>query len=90
MNNFDETLQLQNLVDSDWEYPKERLKVSNSVLGSGVFGVVVRGVADGIKDLHGEVTVAVKTVKGISSFIKIILTKKKLQFKQLIKQGLSL
>lgn len=48
-----------------WEFPTEKLKLTNTILGSGAFGVVLRGVADGIKkDLDGKVTVAVKTIKG--------------------------
>ena len=35
------------------------------MLGSGAFGMVVRGKAMGIQDRNGEETVAVKMLKGV-------------------------
>lgn len=54
---------LNNLLQPDeWEFPRERLAIT-TVLGAGAFGVVMRGLAQGIKGSVGQVTVAVKTVR---------------------------
>lgn len=48
-----------------WEFPRDRLTLTTT-LGSGVYGVVMQGIADGINGRCKEKTiVAVKTVKGI-------------------------
>ena len=47
----------------EWEFPRDRLTIT-TVLGAGAFGVVMRGLAQGIKGSVGQITVAVKTVRG--------------------------
>ena len=46
-----------------WEFPRDRLRLS-TVLGTGAFGLVMRGDAQGIRGSLGKVRVAVKMVKG--------------------------
>ena len=46
-----------------WEFPRDRLRLS-TVLGSGAFGMVMRGDAQGIRGSSGSVKVAVKVAKG--------------------------
>jgi FMS-like tyrosine kinase 1 len=48
--------------DKKWEFPIEKLKLGKQ-LGSGAFGVVMKGVAKGIIDGEENTTVAVKMVK---------------------------
>ncbi|XP_063923158.1 vascular endothelial growth factor receptor 1-like isoform X3 [Zophobas morio] len=48
--------------DKKWEFPIEKLKLGKQ-LGSGAFGVVMKGVAKGIVDGEESTTVAVKMVK---------------------------
>jgi len=50
----------------EWEFPRDRLTIT-TVLGAGAFGVVMRGLAQGIKGSVGQITVAVKTVRGKDS-----------------------
>ena len=47
-----------------WEFPRERLRLSTT-LGSGAFGMVMRGDAQGIRGSTGIVKVAVKIPKGM-------------------------
>lgn len=54
---------VQNYQVDHWEFPRDRLTVT-TVLGAGAFGVVMRGLALGIKGSVGKITVAVKTVRG--------------------------
>lgn len=48
--------------DKKWEFPIEKLKLGKQ-LGSGAFGVVVKGIAKGIVEGEESTTVAVKMVK---------------------------
>uniref|UniRef100_A0A1L8DJT8 Protein tyrosine kinase n=2 Tax=Nyssomyia neivai TaxID=330878 RepID=A0A1L8DJT8_9DIPT len=48
--------------DKHFEFPREKLKLGKQ-LGAGAFGVVVKGVAQGILPYEDETTVAVKMVK---------------------------
>ena len=50
-----------------WEFPRDRLRLS-TLLGSGAFGTVVRGDAQGIRGSAGSVKVAVKIAKGIIEY----------------------
>ena len=50
-----------------WEFPRARLRLS-TVLGSGAFGMVMRGDAQGIRGSSGSVKVAVKIAKGKTSY----------------------
>eukprot|EP00112_Aurelia_sp_Birch-Aquarium-sp1_P001748 Seg1190.1 transcript_id=Seg1190.1/GoldUCD/mRNA.D3Y31 product="Tyrosine kinase receptor Cad96Ca" protein_id=Seg1190.1/GoldUCD/D3Y31 len=45
-----------------WEFPRDRLRLS-TVLGTGAFGMVMRGDAQGIRGSSGSVKVAVKVAK---------------------------
>lgn len=54
-----------------WEFPRDRLTVT-TVLGAGAFGVVMRGLAEGIKGSVGNITVAVKTVRGMETIVFIL------------------
>ena len=47
-----------------WEFPRDRLRLS-TVLGSGAFGMVMRGDAQGLRGSNGSVKVAVKIAKGM-------------------------
>ena len=51
----------------EWEFPRERLVIT-TVLGAGAFGIVMSGMALGIKGIAGEVKVAVKIVRGEIKF----------------------
>lgn len=60
-------MEMETLISSptdDWEFPRDRLQTA-TVLGSGAFGIVMKGVAQGIKGSLGQVTVAVKMVRGL-------------------------
>ena len=60
-------MEMETLINSptdDWEFPRDRLQTA-TVLGSGAFGIVMKGVAQGIKGSLGQVTVAVKMVRGL-------------------------
>lgn len=59
-------MEMEPLVSTtdQWEFPKDRLTIT-TVLGAGAFGVVMRGLAQGIKGSVGQITVAVKTVRGM-------------------------
>lgn len=48
--------------DKKYEFPRDRLKLGKQ-LGAGAFGVVIKGVAQGILPYENETTVAVKMVK---------------------------
>lgn len=48
--------------DRKYEFPREKLKLGKK-LGAGAFGVVVKGIAQGILPYEEETTVAVKMVK---------------------------
>lgn len=48
--------------DKKYEFPRDRLKLGKQ-LGAGAFGVVIKGVAQGIVPYENETTVAVKMVK---------------------------
>uniref|UniRef100_A0A6B2EPK2 Putative vascular endothelial growth factor receptor 1-like isoform x3 n=1 Tax=Phlebotomus kandelakii TaxID=1109342 RepID=A0A6B2EPK2_9DIPT len=48
--------------DKHFEFPREKLKLGKQ-LGAGAFGVVVKGIAQGILTYEDETTVAVKMVK---------------------------
>ncbi|GAB0098867.1 vascular endothelial growth factor receptor 1 [Sergentomyia squamirostris] len=48
--------------DKHFEFPREKLKLGKQ-LGAGAFGVVVKGIAQGILPYEDETTVAVKMVK---------------------------
>ncbi|XP_037051566.1 vascular endothelial growth factor receptor 1 isoform X6 [Bradysia coprophila] len=48
--------------DKKYEFPREKLKLGKQ-LGAGAFGVVVKGLANGILPYEEETTVAVKMVK---------------------------
>lgn len=48
--------------DKKWEFPIDKLKLGKQ-LGSGAFGVVMKGVARGLIDGEDSTTVAVKMVK---------------------------
>lgn len=48
--------------DKKYEFPREKLKLGKQ-LGAGAFGVVVKGLAQGILPYEDETTVAVKMVK---------------------------
>lgn len=50
-----------------WEFPRDRLRLS-TVLGTGAFGMVMRGDAQGIRGSSGSVKVAVKVAKGMLLF----------------------
>ena len=39
----------------EWEFPRDRLTIT-TVLGAGAFGVVMRGLAQGIKGSVGQIT----------------------------------
>ena len=58
-----ETMLSQREVDH-WEFPIEKLRLTETILGSGAFGIVKKGIAEGIKNSNGEKIVAVKYVKG--------------------------
>ena len=47
----------------EWEFPRDRLQIT-TILGAGEFGIVMRGLAEGIQGSLGQITVAVKTVRG--------------------------
>ena len=49
--------------NSPWEFPRNRVDLQ-MVLGSGAFGLVMKGHAQGIKGCVGKMYVAVKIVKG--------------------------
>lgn len=49
--------------DTIWEVPRENISVIKR-LGSGNFGYVDKAVAIGLPGIPGQVTVAVKTLKG--------------------------
>ena len=51
------------LSNSPWEFPRNRVDLQ-VVLGSGAFGLVMKGQAQGIKGCVGKMYVAVKIVKG--------------------------
>lgn len=53
------------LSNSPWEFPRNRVDLQ-VVLGSGAFGLVMKGQAQGIKGCVGKMYVAVKIVKGKS------------------------
>lgn len=64
---FDPTLSLDEQADllpydRKYEFPREKLKLGKQ-LGAGAFGVVVKGIAQGIIQHEEESTVAVKMVK---------------------------
>ena len=48
--------------DKKYEFPRDRLKLGKQ-LGAGAFGVVIKGVAQGILPYENETIVAVKMVK---------------------------
>ncbi|XP_031631901.1 vascular endothelial growth factor receptor 1-like isoform X3 [Contarinia nasturtii] len=48
--------------DKKYEFPRDKLKLGKQ-LGAGAFGVVIKGVAQGILPYEDETTVAVKMVK---------------------------
>lgn len=48
--------------DRKYEFPREKLKLGKQ-LGAGAFGVVIKGIAQGILPYEDETTVAVKMVK---------------------------
>lgn len=48
--------------DKKYEFPRDRLKLGKQ-LGAGAFGVVIKGVAQGILPYEDETIVAVKMVK---------------------------
>lgn len=48
--------------DKKYEFPRDRLKLGKQ-LGAGAFGIVIKGVAQGILPYENETTVAVKMVK---------------------------
>lgn len=48
--------------DRKYEFPRDRLKLGKQ-LGAGAFGVVIKGVAQGILPYEDETIVAVKMVK---------------------------
>ncbi|XP_050397094.1 fibroblast growth factor receptor 4 isoform X1 [Patella vulgata] len=49
-------------LDSDWEFPRERLVLGDR-LGEGAFGLVIKAKAMGIANNPGQTTVAVKMLK---------------------------
>lgn len=51
------------LTNSPWEFPRNRVDLQ-VILGSGAFGLVMKGQAQGIKGCVGKMYVAVKIVKG--------------------------
>ena len=51
------------LYNSPWEFPRNRVDLQ-MILGSGAFGLVMKGQAQGIKGCVGKMYVAVKIVKG--------------------------
>ena len=51
------------IYNSPWEFPRNRVDLQ-MVLGSGAFGLVMKGHAQGIKGCVGKMYVAVKIVKG--------------------------
>ncbi|XP_033122469.1 fibroblast growth factor receptor-like [Anneissia japonica] len=52
-------------LDPEWEFPRDRLTVTNKILGEGAFGQVVMGIAVGLKGTKGQepYTIAVKMLK---------------------------
>jgi hypothetical protein len=61
------------LDDTMWEIPRENISVVKR-LGSGNFGYVDKALAIGLPGLPGQVTVAVKTLKGIVMSLLYIKT----------------
>ena len=53
-----------------WEFPRERLRLSTT-LGTGAFGMVMRGDAQGIRGSTGIVKVAVKIPKGMKVLLQL-------------------
>ena len=49
----------------EWEFPRDRLTIT-TMLGAGAFGIVMHGLAQGIKGSVGQINVAVKMVRGKS------------------------
>lgn len=48
--------------DKKYEFPREKIKLGKQ-LGAGAFGIVIKGIAQGILPYEEETTVAVKMVK---------------------------
>lgn len=48
--------------DKKYEFPREKLKLGKQ-LGAGAFGIVIKGIAQGILPYEDETIVAVKMVK---------------------------
>lgn len=48
--------------DKKYEFPRDKLKLGKQ-LGAGAFGIVIKGIAQGIVPHEDETTVAVKMVK---------------------------
>lgn len=65
-------VQQQQHEADEWEFPRDRLTIT-TVLGAGAFGVVMRGLAQGIKGSVGQITVAVKTVRGKGNVFDFII-----------------
>nr|XP_024218987.1 vascular endothelial growth factor receptor 1 isoform X2 [Halyomorpha halys] len=65
--------------DKKWEFPRDKLKLGKQ-LGSGAFGIVVKGQAYGLHEDNELVTVAVKMVKKTSdiSHVKSLATELKI------------
>lgn len=65
--------------DKKWEFPIEKLKLGKQ-LGSGAFGVVMKGTAKGILEEEAVTTVAVKMVKRNAdhTFIKALASELKI------------
>ncbi|XP_065204948.1 fibroblast growth factor receptor homolog 1-like [Planococcus citri] len=60
---YAENLEYELPIDDEWEFPRDKLKLTDTVLGEGEFGQVVQASAYGIVQPLVWTTVAVKTLK---------------------------
>nr|Q8MY86.1 RecName: Full=Fibroblast growth factor receptor 1; Short=DjFgfr1; Short=FGFR-1; AltName: Full=DjPTK3; Flags: Precursor [Dugesia japonica]BAB92085.1 DjFGFR1 [Dugesia japonica] len=49
--------------DAKWEFPREKLKITNKKLGEGAFGMVYEGIANDIGNRSNPIKVAVKMMR---------------------------
>lgn len=52
--------------DKKYEFPREKLKLEKQI-GAGAFGIVIKGIAQGIQPYEEETIVAVKMVKKMAN-----------------------
>lgn len=65
--------------DQKWEFPRDKLKLTGKQLGSGAFGIVLKGEAYGLREDNEPVIVAVKMVKKTSDISHVRALAKELK-----------